>query len=352
MSFFNKSAKDIAIITDKVLAAIRDHGSPAHPRSYEVWFHHFSEGMPHLSIALKNLIAEGNGIVGETEIERLHKLYIASERTGGEAITTSGQIAEEIAQVAARIDEALNDSDGYHAAMQSLGSQISPDTDRAKLRGWIEQLLQISNTTIRQKKMLESKLIQCSDQINDLKNNIQTINVDAITDRMTGLLNRRHFDRKMEFYIENASISKSVFSLMIADVDWFKKFNDLHGHLTGDLVLRAVAQTIKSNLNEAAIVSRFGGEEFAVILPDADIHQARELAEAVRTDLAARQFIKRSARETIGRVTISVGVTVYSNGDTAASLIDRADHALMIAKKEGRNRTVATGPSAAGCPSA
>ena len=265
-----------------------------------------------------------------------------------EAITTSGQIAEEIAQVVARIDEALTDSDGYHAAMQSLGSQIAPDTDRAKLRGWIDQLLQISNATIRQKRMLESKLNECASQISQLKDNIQIINADAITDRMTGLFNRRYFDKEIIFYIECASNSSAGFALMMADVDWFKKFNDLHGHLTGDLVLRAVAQTIKANLNEAAIVSRFGGEEFVVILPDADLHQAHELAEAVRTELAARQFIKRSTRATIGRVTISVGVTVYAEGDTAASLIDRADHALMIAKQEGRNRTVATGPSAGG----
>ncbi len=131
---------------------------------------------------------------------------------------------------------------------------------------------------------------------------------------------------------------------MMADVDFFKDFNDQHGHLTGDLVLRAVAHTIKSNLNETAIVSRFGGEEFAVILPDADLHQAHELAEAVRTALAARQLVKRSTKAMIGRVTISVGVTVYSKGDTPTSLVERADHALMAAKQEGRNRTVAMGP--------
>ncbi len=108
--------------------------------------------MPHLSIALKNAIGEGNGIVGETEIERLHRFYIASERTGMEAVTTSDQVAEEIAQVVVRINEALNDSDGYHAAMQSLGNQILSDTDRAKLRGWIAKLLQIPKTAIGKKR--------------------------------------------------------------------------------------------------------------------------------------------------------------------------------------------------------
>ncbi|MDX2143553.1 MAG: GGDEF domain-containing protein [Rhodospirillaceae bacterium] len=343
MPFSEKTAEEIAVITDKAVAAIRHHGSPAHPRSFEVWFHHFSEGMPHLSIALKNAIAEGNGIVGATEIERLHRFYIASERTGMEAVTTSDQVAEEIAQVVVRINEALNDSDGYHAAMQSLGNQILSGTDRAKLRGWIANLLQISNTAIDQKKILELKLKESSAQINELHNNIQIININAITDRMTELFNRRYFDRILRSHIERASVSDFRFALMMADVDFFKGFNDLHGHLTGDLVLRAVAHTLKSNLNETAIVSRFGGEEFAVILPDADLHHARELAEAVRTALAARQLVKRSTKAMIGRVTISVGVTVHSKGDTAASLIDRADHALMIAKQEGRNRTVATG---------
>jgi diguanylate cyclase len=127
---------------------------------------------------------------------------------------------------------------------------------------------------------------------------------------------------------------------VLADIDFFKSFNDAHGHLTGDQVLRLVARTMKDKFKDKAIITRFGGEEFAVILPQADLIAGKFSAETVRQALLTRELVKRSTNENLGRITISLGVASYRRGDTATSMVERADQALMMAKRDGRNRTV------------
>ncbi len=124
------------------------------------------------------------------------------------------------------------------------------------------------------------------------------------------------------------------------DIDYFKRFNDLHGHQTGDLVLRLVAKTMKQKFKPTAICARYGGEEFAVLLPLSDIAAGRSGAETMRQALLTRELVKKSSGETLGRITISLGVAAFQRGDTPVSLIERADMCLLAAKRSGRNRTV------------
>ena len=168
----------------------------------------------------------------------------------------------------------------------------------------------------------------------------EAVRILANTDALTGLANRRHFEEMLQKSIDQATLRREPFALVMADIDFFKQFNDAHGHLTGDQVLRLVARTMKDKFKDKAIITRFGGEEFAVILPDADLIAGKFGAETVRQALLTRELVKRSTNENLGRITISLGVSAYARGDTAASLTERADQALMAAKRAGRNRTV------------
>jgi diguanylate cyclase len=126
----------------------------------------------------------------------------------------------------------------------------------------------------------------------------------------------------------------------MVDIDHFKQFNDLHGHLTGDKVLRLVALALREKFPARATVARYGGEEFAIILPDGDTMAGWVGAEAARQSILARELVKRSTGEKIGRITISIGVGSWKHLDTGLSLIARTDAALLRAKRSGRNRTV------------
>jgi diguanylate cyclase len=127
------------------------------------------------------------------------------------------------------------------------------------------------------------------------------------------------------------------FSVLLIDIDHFKQFNDTHGHQIGDDVLRLMARTLKETVKGRDVAARYGGEEFAVLLPDTDLDRARLVAENIRAAIAGKELRKRSTRENLGRITVSVGVAEYKPDDDLEALIGRSDRSLYAAKNNGRN---------------
>ncbi|MGA8799044.1 MAG: GGDEF domain-containing protein, partial [Pseudolabrys sp.] len=139
----------------------------------------------------------------------------------------------------------------------------------------------------------------------------------------------------MEKAIAEALETNEAMSLMLTDIDHFKTFNDNFGHLTGDQVLRLVAMSVKHNVKGKDTTARYGGEEFAVILPNTILRAAVTVAEHIRRVVMAKELMKRSTGEHLGRMTISIGVATLRKGDTGQSLIERADTCLYAAKRHG-----------------
>ena len=129
-------------------------------------------------------------------------------------------------------------------------------------------------------------------------------------------------------------------SLLMADIDHFKTFNDQYGHLTGDQVLRLVALAVKQNVKGRDVAARYGGEEFIVALPNTALQSAITVADHIRRAVMTKELMRRSNGERLGRVTISIGAAVLHPGDTAQLLIERADKCLYAAKRNGRNRVI------------
>jgi diguanylate cyclase len=156
---------------------------------------------------------------------------------------------------------------------------------------------------------------------------------------LTGLANRRHFDQALAEATAEAEAAMKPLSLLLADIDDFKRFNDTHGHQLGDHVLRLIGTALLQNVKGQDIVARYGGEEFAIILPNTDLKQALTVAERLRQVVAANEIIKRPGGENLGRATLSIGVaTLHANEPQA--LIEVADACLYAAKKAGRNRVL------------
>lgn len=168
----------------------------------------------------------------------------------------------------------------------------------------------------------------------------------AITDGLTGLYNHRYLKEHLEQELLRANRHQSRVSVVMLDIDHFKKFNDMHGHQTGDQVLRLVAMTLRSNVKGRDLAARYGGEEFALVLPATSTEGAVHLAENIRKAIQSKELLKRSTNERLGRVTASFGVATWTAGDTAQSLIERADKCLYSAKAAGRNRVVHQGEKA------
>jgi two-component system cell cycle response regulator len=161
----------------------------------------------------------------------------------------------------------------------------------------------------------------------------------AVTDELTGLYNRRYFERHLTLMLDKAREQQRDMALMLVDMDFFKAVNDTHGHAVGDAVLREFALRLRRNIRGVDLACRFGGEEFVVLMPDTDFQQAQGVAERVRAAVAERPFEIGGGRSLT--ITISVGVALNeAETDVPETLIKRTDIALYRAKREGRNRVV------------
>lgn len=178
--------------------------------------------------------------------------------------------------------------------------------------------------------------IQIGRRILDLEQRILHL---ACVDMLTGTLNRRFFMERMEAEIQRAKRKKSPLSLVLADIDYFKKINDTYGHQAGDLVLQRFAECLQASSRAYDLVGRYGGEEFMICLPGTELAQAASVAERMRREVEDMKNESKGLSMTI-LITASFGVTCLGDGsdEEVDSLIRKADEALYKAKAEGRNR--------------
>jgi len=172
---------------------------------------------------------------------------------------------------------------------------------------------------------------------------VETLHRISTQDGLTGVANRRHFDETLALEWRRAARSRSLLSLLMLDIDYFKAFNDAAGHQAGDECLRRVAQALRDHLHRAAdLVSRYGGEEFAILLPETDAESARAVAESIREHIESLDIAHPAAP--LGHVTVSIGLASVippRDGSNAGDFIRCADAALYDAKRSGRNRVMA-----------
>jgi diguanylate cyclase (GGDEF)-like protein len=179
--------------------------------------------------------------------------------------------------------------------------------------------------------------------------NLVRVHLESITDPLTRAYNRRFCDQRLSEEISRAHRYKRPLSILLFDLDHFKRINDTHGHLYGDLVLRTVAEVVKGKLRNCDYFCRYGGEEFLVILTETDLAGAEVVAERMREDIEQHVFPHPTLPDERVRVTLSVGLTALATGnkhDLAAHLIERADQGLYQCKTAGRN-TVRALPASA-----
>lgn len=168
----------------------------------------------------------------------------------------------------------------------------------------------------------------------DLEQQVLTLYAHATRDQLTGVANRAHFERSLDARIKEFRSKSTISSLIVADIDFFKKINDDFGHHTGDQALVSFAKILQDNTRSNDLVARYGGEEFVIVCPNCSLEVAVERAEEIRQALSQSPISALNGRN----MTASFGVTEFQTGDTAVTAFVRADHALLQAKENGRNQ--------------
>jgi diguanylate cyclase len=186
---------------------------------------------------------------------------------------------------------------------------------------------------------LNEQLKKSTGEIDTLRNSLESVRMESLTDSLTGLANRRMFDETLRMRIEEAKAQRTELSLLLCDIDHFKRFNDTWGHHTGDQILRFLASALQAHARPDFLVARHGGEEFAMIMPRLSSRAAQQTAEALREAIQAKRLRRRSTNEDLGQVTVSIGIARLQPGDTTQGLVERADACLYSSKRNGRNQT-------------
>ena len=180
-----------------------------------------------------------------------------------------------------------------------------------------------------------------SKQVSTLNLELQKAKVDSVTDGLTRVYNRKALDRHLDALIERSSDARPAFAILMVDIDNFKAINDAYGHPTGDRVLLAVAQQCQRLIRKQDFIARYGGEEFIIVLSKASlpnaVKKARQICEVIAKNRYSLEGIQAGH---ILEITVSIGISAYQNGDSSQTMIARADQALYIAKRSGKNRVI------------
>jgi len=321
------------------LGQIRSLRQTAIPRNYEIWYVYATGYNAPLNKIINETLAR-NGKLTEADLEQIYETYLSHLKTTDRIDKVGARVIGEIDDVMRLINDALGMSASYDASLSGASERLSVAKDRDQVKSVVDQLVKSTREMRDINKALEERLTLSKSEISNLQQSLEAIRAESLTDPLTGLGNRKYFDRMIEMAVQTALADGEPLSLLMFDIDHFKSFNDSYGHLTGDQVLRLVGMSLKQTIKGQDITARYGGEEFAVVLPNTALRQALTVADHIRRAVMAKELKKKSTGEILGRVTISVGVSMLTPGDDTDSLIERADGCLYAAKRNGRNRVI------------
>jgi diguanylate cyclase len=317
------------------IRALRQSASPRH---YEVWYTYATGYYPSLNKTVNETLAR-TGTLSQADIDQIYNTYISPSRFSDCIDDVGSQVKDEIEQVMAMIGAAAGSASNYSENLASVSQKLG-GADESGVRAIVESLVAATKEMQKNNQALEARLIASKKEITQLQENLELVRSESLTDPLTSLANRKFFDLTLAKSIASALENGQQLSLLMTDIDHFKRFNDSYGHLTGDQVLRIVAIAVKQNVKGQDTAARYGGEEFAILLPNTAVQDAITVGDHIRRAVMNKELKKRSTGENLGRVTVSVGIAALREGDSSATIIDRADSCLYAAKRAGRNRVI------------
>jgi diguanylate cyclase len=321
------------------LGQIRSLRQTAVPRNYEIWYVYATGYNAPLNKIINETLAR-NGRLTEADLEQIYETYLSHIKTTDRIDKVGARVIGEIDDVMKLLTDALGMSTSYSASLDGASEKLASAKNGEQVKEIVDILVKSTREMRETNRALEERLTLSKSEISNLQQSLEAIRAESLTDPLTGLGNRKYFDRMIEMAVQHALAFNEPLSLLMFDIDHFKSFNDSYGHLTGDQVLRLVGLSLKQTIKGQDITARYGGEEFAVVLPNTALRQALTVADHIRRAVMAKELKKKSTGEILGRVTISVGVSMLKPGDDTDALIERADACLYAAKRNGRNRVI------------
>lgn len=325
-------AEDLTVILRQARSALdllsQLHIPPTPPR-FTVAFMHQTGEMIELSQAINRMVSHDK--LSRQAVDELYEQYFGRMIQEADLREASERIQRTVSEVVEYIGTASGSAEDYGSVLFDFSNQEDG------LPQQIDFILDKTREMAKTNRQLEQRLKASSVEIDELRDHLEELEQEAYTDALTGIPNRKSFDDILHEAIADADRTAMPLSLLMIDIDFFKRFNDSYGHLLGDQVLRLVAHYITDCIRGSDTATRYGGEEFSIILPRTRLDSAFRVAENIRQHVASKKVVNKRTGSSLGQITLSIGVSTYGPGDTLGDLVNRADEALYRAKDHGRN---------------
>ena len=319
------------------LGMMERHKVPPHPENFAIWYTYVAGRNPELTAAIDAIMQSGSRFTAKVN-QDLYERFAVFGQDRAELREVGLRVEEAVGRVLEYFGQASQGTDNYGAALETFTGHLSVDAAPSHLTDAVATILAETKAMAELNHQLEVQLQGSAAEVARLRNHLEDLKHEASTDALTQLANRKLFDQSLQLAMREADTSGAPLGLLMIDIDYFKQFNDTYGHLLGDQILKLVARTLAETVQSKDTAARYGGEEFGVILPETTLEQAVALAETIRTQVAGKRVTNRRTGQVLGQVTLSAGVAAYGSKEDADTLVHRADEALYLAKRDGRNR--------------
>lgn len=307
------------------------------PLNFELWAHALGDPDGALAGEIKRLV-EASEPFTEAVTDMLAAEHLPRSRLT-EQIRDAGRVLDrELSSVSSVIAQAHKSQAAYGQTLDQAATSIEAAANGEGLQTIVSGLTTATRQVQHETESLEKKLEVSTLEVVRLREHLELVRRDAMTDALTDLANRKAFDEHLASACDHAETTATPLTLAVLDIDHFKHFNDTWGHQTGDQVLRYVASVMGRAAASPRFAARYGGEEFAMVFPHESVTMVEAALESVRKEIASRSLRRRSTNDELGAVTVSAGFAVRQTGETASAFLERADAALYASKRGGRNR--------------
>ncbi|KJE36546.1 diguanylate cyclase [Thalassospira sp. HJ] len=324
---------------EATLKALRERGLRPTPELYHVWFVYFAEENPEI-LRVIDAVQAGGDELAEDMLLQLYYRYIF-DRQAADFLQRG---IEDFSELVESSDECLTTArKGFEEYSALLGRSLETLKNHKEVNPVLGEIIQKTDQMQQAVEGLHQRLDRYLGKVARLQRELEEARERSYTDGLTLVSNRMYFEEQLGLLVSEYDSAKQPesFCVMIVDLDQFKAVNDRFGHRIGDEILVLIASMLKANVKGRDIVARYGGDEFAILLPQTPVADAMLLANDMSKRIAAREIKAKQSGISFGQMTISIGVAEYVAKEGGAKLIDRADSALYRAKKEGRNRNCA-----------
>lgn len=323
----------------KAVPLMMKYQVPTTPSNYALWYSYVADEIPELTSEIDNILSH-HDILPPIQAQSLHRNFVADKLE-----SSTWKMREGIEAMLLDLTQSLKDThvdtSNFQVSLDKTFSRLEKVDNEGfsveEVMGLVRDLAGGSQAIRNSTQFFSSSLDKAQQEIESLKTQLEQSQRLALYDSLTGLLNRHSFDAELTALLK---ADNKGLCLILADIDHFKQFNDEYGHLLGDQVLKAVGRRLLDTVRDGASVYRFGGEEFAILLPKSGLRKARQYAETLRKLVDKLSLRDKRTSKLIETISASFGVSEFVEGDSLTSFIARADENLYKAKQLGRNMVI------------